>query len=126
MANAADRKQLRATSRRVASRERRFQNALRAVLSTRDGRLVFGDHERGLLARFGVYRSTFDQVATTMAYRAGKQDAGHEILALITQAAPDEFLLMERESRGLEAADANEQLADELDANSGEKEDELS
>lgn len=109
--NAADRKQVRNAGRRTKSRERRFQNALRAVMATPEGRLLFGERRLGLLARAGCYRSVFSQNPVEMAYNAGRQDFGHQMMALLAEASEKLYLDMERETRLLESRDAEETAA---------------
>lgn len=117
---ANDRHQIRAAKTRLASRERRFMDALRAVLNTPQGRLIFGERELGLLARAGVYKSIWARDAS-IHYNAGKQDFGHELLALLTQADEMSYLRMEAEMRALAKRDSGETEAAHLPSTDDEK-----
>jgi hypothetical protein len=93
--NAADPGQVRYAERKARQREERFQASLRTVLNSLEGRVVFWE----LLARAGVYRSVFDLSGSKTYYNAGRQDFGHELLALLTDADERAYLLMEQEAR---------------------------
>ena len=108
--NAADPRQVRGAKSRERDRELRYLGALRQVLETPAGRLVFGELERGLIARAGVYQSGWDPSAR-IHFLAGRRDFGLEILALVTQAGEDLYLQMETEMRALRARDARETSA---------------
>jgi hypothetical protein len=103
--NAADPRQVRRARRLAKHREERFITALRAVLETPAGRLVFGEREQGLLARLGAFRSAFHQSGSVTYYQIGRQDAGHELIALLVEASEDLYLEMEREMRALAKRD---------------------
>lgn len=109
--NAGDPKQVRRAEQRVRSRQKRFARALRAVLETPEGRLLFGERQLGVLARCGTFRTVFADNPVRMAYNAGRQDVGHELMALLTGAGEELFLRMEAECRALEARDAVETAA---------------
>lgn len=107
--NAADSQQVRAASRRVKDREDRWLLALKRVLSTPDGRQVFGDLEHGLIARFGVYASPFSMHGGELNRNVGRGDAGREILALCTV---DEQLYLRMEKENRERAARNDRTVD--------------
>jgi hypothetical protein len=118
MANAANPREVRGRDRLFKKRERRFLNALRAVLETPEGRIVFGERDLGIIARAGVYRSIWSPNAE-IHYKAGRQDFGHELLGLLIAAGEDLYLVMEAEMRGLARRDSGELEATELAANEG-------
>lgn len=92
--NAADSSQVRRAERKEKDAAARQLDQLRAVMSTEVGRAVMWD----LLERAGVYRSIWHPSAE-IHYRAGRQDFGHELQALILQADEDLYDLMAREAR---------------------------
>jgi len=92
--NAADPKQVARAARKEADLERMFTEALKRALGDPNARFVF----RALLERLGAFRSIWDNSAR-IHYNAGRQDAAHELMALIIAADEDMFDLMEREAR---------------------------
>jgi hypothetical protein len=102
-------------TRRERRRRRRFMDAVREVLNTPAGRLMFGERELGLLARCGVYRSVWEQ-SSRIHYNAGRQDVGHELMAIVTEADEAAYLTMEHEMRTLAQRDRNEADASVTDA----------
>jgi hypothetical protein len=96
--NAADPRQTKKAGRRAERRLEDFENAVREVLGTPAGRRLFGDHEHGLLARAGLYRTTFAPDAAIY-YNAGQHAFALEMFALIQRINPEGFLLMQREAR---------------------------
>ena len=66
--------------------------AIKTVMQTKQGRSVMFN----ILERCGVYRSIMTGSSKTF-YLAGKQDMGHEILALLLQADPESYKQMETE-----------------------------
>lgn len=92
--NAADPKQVRRAGRKVQEREERLGLALRAVLETVDGRIVFWD----LLERAGLYRSIWDPSAR-IHFLEGRRNFGLEIQALCLAADEELYLKMEAEGR---------------------------
>jgi hypothetical protein len=92
--NAGDPRQV----KRAAAKERDRAELLRAavvlVLSTPAGRLLIWE----LLERAGIYRSVMAPDGEIQ-YRSGRQDYGHELLALITEHDEPGYALMEREAR---------------------------
>jgi len=101
--NAADPQQVRRAARKEKQLEERFSAAMRNVLATESGRLVFWE----LLARAGVYRSIWVMTAE-IHYRAGQQDFGHMIQAEIVKASEDSYEQMVREARLRAQREANE------------------
>jgi len=97
--NTGDRRQVRAAESRIKRREQRFFDALRAVLGTQEGRLVFGDLEHGMLARAGVFRSVFNAHGGIQGMNIGRQNYGHELMALIIRADEELYERMETECR---------------------------
>jgi hypothetical protein len=118
MANAANPREVRGRARLQRKRELRFLTALRAVMSTPEGRLVFGERELGIIARAGVYRSIWSP-NSEIHYKAGRQDFGHELLGLLVDAGEELYLEMEAEMRGLARRDSGELEATEAAANEG-------
>lgn len=108
--NAADRKQTARAGRREQRRLEDFENAVREVMSTPAGRRLFGDHEHGLLARAGLYRSTFAP-DNAIYFNAGMHQFALEMFALIQRISPEGFLLMQREARANDARADAEALA---------------
>lgn len=105
--NAGDRRQVQDAERRLRRRRGRWLAALRAVLATPEGRLVFGERDHGLLAKAGVYRSIWAPNAQ-IHYNAGRQDYGHELMAELLRADERAYLLMEQEARAIAAGDERE------------------
>lgn len=94
--NAADPKQVGYAKRSEKSEADRQEAALRATLSTPEGRVVLWS----VLEQAGVFRSVYDPGAR-IHYLAGRQDFGHELLARMTatRELEDLYLLMEKEAR---------------------------
>lgn len=93
--NAADPKQVAFAERKQRQQEELLRAALVQVMETVEGRIVMW----ALLERAGVYRSTFDASGSRTFYNAGRQDFGHELLALLVEHAEEGYLLMEAEAR---------------------------
>jgi len=92
--NAADPKQIKRAERKDRERAELFRAALKATLETPAGRVVFWELLR--LAR--VYESIWHPSAE-IHYLAGRQDYGHELMALLIEADDELFALMETEAR---------------------------
>jgi hypothetical protein len=92
--NAASPRQIRNADRVEADQERLFAAALQETLRSEAGRLVLW----GLLSKAGVYQSVWSP-GQEIHYLAGRQDFGHELLALIVGADEELYELMEREAR---------------------------
>lgn len=101
--NAGDRDQVRRAERMARRRGARFTDALRGVLATPAGRIVAWE----LLHRARVYESIWDP-SSKIHYNAGRQDFGHELLALIVEADGTLYLEMEREARAYQQAEDRE------------------
>lgn len=104
--NAADPQQVRRAARKERRRQETLTAAIAVVMGTEAGRLVFWE----LLSRCGIYGSIWTPSAE-IHYRAGKQDMGHEIQALLLQASEDLYDLMAREARARAKRDEVENTA---------------
>lgn len=100
--NAADRQQVARARRQEQRIDERFHDSLRAVMSTPEGRLVCWSY----LGKFGVYRGVYADNPHRMAYEAGRQQCGHDLLTDLVRADEELFQLMEREMRALADAEA--------------------
>lgn len=93
--NAADATQVKeAKQKEVRGREREL-NDVRSLLNTREGRRLAWR----LLTHCRVFESIWHGSAQ-IHYNSGMQDVGHFLLAEITEAAPEAFLLMMKENKG--------------------------
>lgn len=101
--NAADPQQVKRAARKEQDAATRRLENLVGVMSTEIGRAVMWD----LLERAGVFRSIWHPSAE-IHYRAGRQDYGHELQALILEADEDLYDLMAREARARAKRAANE------------------
>ncbi len=106
--NAANPRQTRGAERRARRRRRRFEDALRRLLDTPDGQLVFGERRIGLLARCRTFATVYSDSSLRMAYNAGRQDVGHELMALLAEVSEEAYVRMEAECRALERRDDQE------------------
>lgn len=70
------------------------ENGLRLLLSTADGRRFAWL----FLADCGVFRNPFNGNALNTAFAAGELNIGQRLLAEITETAPEQFLLMQKEN----------------------------
>lgn len=111
MANAADPKTVRAQGRLLRKREQRYLDATREVLRTPAGRILFLERDRGLVARSGIYATTFAPDALTMAFKEGRRNFGLELLNLLAEADEQAYLEADAEMRGLAQRDENERVA---------------
>lgn len=105
MPNAADPKAVDRRELVAEQAQRRFDDALRKVLETPAGRLVFGVREHGLIARGRALASVFDDNPLEMARRAGRQEYALEILAIVWSAGEDVALQMEADMRAIARQD---------------------
>ena len=78
-----------AERRAKAERETQAEN-LKAVMGTRQGRRFV----RRLLERAGVYRSSFNQDALSMAFAEGGRNTGLVLLAEIQRDCPELYMRM--------------------------------
>jgi hypothetical protein len=92
--NAADPRQIAFADRKAKQAEELFLSSIAAVMESIEGRAMIW----GLLERAGVYRSIWDPSAK-IHYNAGRQDFGHELLALAIEQGGRNYLLMEQEAR---------------------------
>jgi hypothetical protein len=106
--NAADPEQVKRARRAEKRIDERFQDSLRAVMSTTDGRLVVWSY----LGKFGVYRGVYADNPQRMAYDAGRQQCGHDLLADVIAADEHLYQVMEREMRALADAEAATEQAE--------------
>lgn len=104
--NAADRSQVKHAARKEREAEARVGANLKAVMSTVSGRAAMWD----LLERFGVFRSVWANSAM-IHYNAGRQDCGHELMALLLAADEGGYLRMEQEAREVGRRDKVEREA---------------
>ncbi len=104
--NAADLQQVKYAERKATQQQERVLVCLRAIMGAPEGRVVMWD----LLARAGIYRSIWDPSAR-IHYNAGRQDYGHELLALLLEADGDLYQLMEREARAWQRSQDREAAA---------------
>lgn len=96
--NAADAEQVgKATRTEQFQRDEELAD-LKHVIGTPMGRRVIWR----LLSRAGAFRSTYDDHASRMAYNAGQQDVGHFILAEVSEADPEAWMLMQIEANHLD------------------------
>lgn len=81
----------------LAAREAREREVadLKWLMSDKRGRRVM----HRLLAKAGVFRSSFDGTAETTFFREGERNVGLLFLADVTDHAGDEYLLMLKEAR---------------------------
>jgi hypothetical protein len=121
--NAANPKQVRSAERRVRRRNARYLNALREVLSTPAGRMVYGEHERGHLSMCGINRSIYAGTPIELAYKAGRHDIGVELRGQLITADLKLFRKMEAEMLELALRDAGETDAAHVAAETQESED---
>lgn len=92
--NAADPQQVKGAARRAREVEELRRAAYAAVMSTEAGRLVMWD----LLDAAGVYRSVWSP-NSEIHYKAGQQDFGHMIMAMLLDVNEGLYELMGREAR---------------------------
>jgi hypothetical protein len=94
MTDASSRKQNEYAARVEKDRAELLRQSVQAVLGTHAGRLVFWE----LLERAGIYQSIWTPNAE-IHYRAGRQDFGHELQALLVDANEELYEQMAREAR---------------------------
>lgn len=99
------------------------ENGLRLLLSTADGRRFVWL----FLADCGVFRNPFTGNALNTAFAAGELNVGQRLLAEITEAAPEQFLLMQKENLDAERSRRDAASAatdsDGADANGADSDD---
>lgn len=92
--NAASPEQVKRAARKERERAELQRASLKAVMGTPAGRFVLWD----LLERAGVYRSIFHP-SSQIYYLAGRQDFGHELIALLLDTDDVLYQQMEVEAR---------------------------
>lgn len=103
--SATDPAQVQHAGRTVKQRRERLEGSLRAILAQPAGRFLLW----ALLDKAGIYETVYRpddvEAALGMAYRAGRQDYGHALLAMIIEADEEAYLTMQREARAFERAE---------------------
>jgi hypothetical protein len=102
--NATDPKQIKSAERLLKRRHDRLVDALRAVMETAPGRLVFWE----LIVTCRSFESIYRNGEGDLLYNAGRQDVGFELLGDLQAVVPDRYLLMEQEMRALATREASE------------------
>lgn len=77
-------------------RLQKIANALKAVLATRDGRIVLWQ----LLSDTGIYRNSFDRDIAVMAFNEGQRNVGLKLLDRIMSVDANAYRLMQDEANG--------------------------
>jgi len=93
--NAGDPRQVKRAGRKERERQELEQAAVVQVMATPAGRIFAWS----LLERAGVYASVFHPSASQIYYLAGRQDFGHELIALLLESDERAYQLMEAEAR---------------------------
>lgn len=96
--NAADLREVKDMERLEMRRGQRFEDSLKAVMSTPAGR----QYVWLLIRDAGVFETPFSTHGGQQSYNIGKGDFGRKILADALRLCPDEYLVMEREAREVE------------------------
>lgn len=99
--NAADPAQVKRAGRIERDKAKEFGALMQATMASADARALLW----ALLGRAKIYQSVFHRDSNVMAYNAGRQDFGHEIMAEIIAADPALYLQMEREARDRDTRD---------------------
>lgn len=92
--NAGDISEVRRAERTGKRAHERELAVTRAVMATVEGR----EFLRNQLEALGVFRSIW-RASSEIYYLAGRQDAGHQLMALLTAADETAYLQMEAEAR---------------------------
>lgn len=104
--NAAQGQDVKNARRLERRREERNRQYLYAVMNTAAGRAFVWSW----IGRLGVFGSIWEANAR-IHYNAGRQDAGHELMAAVIDVAPDLWQLMETEARQQAKRDEAEVVA---------------
>jgi len=104
--NAADAQQVQRGGRLARRRRERELNDLRAVLAIAEGRRVVWR----LLEHCKVFASIWDP-SSRIHYQAGVQDVGHYLMAEIAAADDEALIVLMRDARSRERAEAIENVA---------------
>lgn len=99
--NAADPRQVKDAKKREKLRRDGELADMRAVLELPEGRRMLWR----LMGHCKTFESVFDELATTMAFKAGRQDVGHFVMVEILAADQTKFALMQAESLARENSD---------------------
>lgn len=95
MSNAADAAEIKAKDKKIKLAEEQHIADMRAILAMPEGRRILWS----ILTYSRVFNSIFDPDSTVLSHNAGIQTAGQYVLAKITEADEDAFLLMMKESK---------------------------
>ena len=114
--NAADPRQVKAASRRQKDARRQELEDVRAVLASRPGRRFIWR----LLERCKVFGSV---MATdgVIQYQAGRQDFGHELMALLEESDGEALFTLMREARDERIKQERSRAADNTPSAGGEE-----
>ena len=93
--NAADPRQVNYARRKTKDTDKQLAAALRIVLSTYEGRLVWATFLEGA----GLYEASFDHSGSVMYFKEGRRNQGLEWQARLVAADEQLFELLERERR---------------------------
>lgn len=104
MTNAADPRQARHADRVQTRRDRRFSSGLRVLLAMPIGRYVIAE----LLARLGVYTTSFDHSGSEMYFKEGRRSVALDLRKWCEHADDALTEEMEREHRARQRADDRE------------------
>lgn len=106
-ANALDSGQMKRAERRAKRTQKRYEDALVAVMKSAEGAIVLWH----LLGRCGVNQSVMARGRKEVLYMAGRQDIGHTLLADMTRVDPDAYAEVERAMRALQRRDELDEIA---------------
>ena len=112
--NAADEKQVNFARRKAQQAEDRYRDSLRAILQSREGRIVCW----GILNLAGIYKTVMPaagEAGSLIYYNAGKQAIGLEFLDHLIAADERAYELMEREMRAFQRGEDRETAAVQVD-----------
>lgn len=94
-----------------AQRRKQYRSDLRTVMLTPEGkRLIWA-----LLRKCNIHTTIMNESHAQMAFMAGQQNTGHELIADIEDAAPGSFLEMQKEMLAEERAANQEAKTDDDD-----------
>jgi hypothetical protein len=97
--NAADPRQVWLAEKLEERRLGRWVGSMGAVMGDPDGRAFVW----AVIRKAGVYETPFDPHGSIQSWKIGRGDLGRELLAEVLKHYPAEYLLMEKESRDVEA-----------------------
>lgn len=93
--NAGDVKAVRAETKKARLKLEQEREEMRNTLASPDGRAVVWR----ILEQCGIYRSSFQGEALTMAFNEGKRQIGLWLLSELQQANPGAYLAMQRDKK---------------------------